>query len=224
MNKRVWILASGLCLMVSVAMADNYVVKNGQGSLITFAAKSVGSVLHPLSIMEGLIGGAGAPAAVNVDSGGVVQMNNTSMVNNLSSIASSNTAIAASAATIATNTGNTNPVPVTFSLAPTASVAISSSTSGTIQLVALSSGKAIYVTSALIQSAGGASVTLEYGTGSNCGTGTMALTGVMAMTAQNVIPINGGMGAALFVPASNALCLVNSANVQISGAVAYAQK
>lgn len=112
MNKRVWILASGLCLMVSVAMADNYVVKNGQGSLITFAAKSVGSVLHPLSIMEGLIGGAGAPAAVNVDSGGNVQVNNTSMVNNLSSIASSNTAIAASAATIATNTGNTNPVPV----------------------------------------------------------------------------------------------------------------
>ena len=104
-----------------------------------------------------------------------------------------------------------------------ASVSISVATNSTTQLIAANASKRIYVTSFLLQSAGTASVSFNYGTGTNCGTGTTALTGTMAMTAQNVIAMGTGLGAVLEVPIGNALCIVNSASVQVSGAMSYAQ-
>lgn len=104
-----------------------------------------------------------------------------------------------------------------------ASAAINVSTATTTQLVALSSGKKIYVSAIDVIAAGTGNITFVYGTGSNCGTGTTSLTGAYNLTAQAGISKGNGLGAVLVVPASNALCVTTSAAVQMSGAVAYAQ-
>ncbi len=103
------------------------------------------------------------------------------------------------------------------------SAAISVSTATTTQLVALTSGKKIYVTAFDIIAAGTGNATLVYGTGSNCGTGTTSLTGAYNLTAQTGISKGIGLGPVLVVPASNALCITTSAAVQMSGSVAYTQ-
>lgn len=103
------------------------------------------------------------------------------------------------------------------------SVPITISTNTVTQLVALSSGKKIYVTSFDVISAGTANFTLVYGTGSNCGTGQNPLTGVYPLTAQSGIAKGGGLGPVLVVPAGNALCVVDSASVLLSGSLSYTQ-
>jgi hypothetical protein len=103
------------------------------------------------------------------------------------------------------------------------SAPINVSTATTTVLVALTSGKAIYVTAYDFTNAGTAdNVTLEYGTGTACATGTTALTGPYA-TGANLPGIvkGGGLGPILFVPAGNALCMVTSAAQQISGSLSY---
>ena len=113
---------------------------------------------------------------------------------------------------------------ITTTFAATASVPINVSTAVTTQLVALSAGKAIYVGSLDFLAAGATNVTFEYGTGTNCATGTTALSGPYSLTASAGISKGNGAAAVLFVPASNALCMVNSAAIQVSGSVAYAQQ
>jgi len=103
------------------------------------------------------------------------------------------------------------------------STPINISTATTTQLVALVSGKKIYVTAWDVVAAGTGNITLEYGTGSNCGTGTTVLTGAYNLTAQSGIAKGNGLGPVLVVPASNALCALTSAAVQMSGSVAYTQ-
>jgi hypothetical protein len=104
-----------------------------------------------------------------------------------------------------------------------ASVPISISTATTTQLVALSAGKAIYVNAWDVIAGGTGNITLEYGTGSNCGTGTTALTGAYPLTAQQGIAKGNGLGPVLVVPAGNALCALTSAAIQMSGSLAYTQ-
>ena len=70
---------------------------------------------------------------------------------------------------------------------------------------------------------GTGNITFEYGTGSNCGTGTTTLTGAYPLTAQNGIAKGNGLGAVLKVPSGNALCILTSAAVQMSGSVSYMQ-
>jgi len=103
------------------------------------------------------------------------------------------------------------------------SAPINISTATTTTLVSLSSGKAIYVTAWDVIAGGTGNITLEYGTGSNCAGGTTVLTGAYPLTAQNGIAKGSGIGPVLFVPASNALCALTSAGVQMSGSVSYAQ-
>ena len=103
------------------------------------------------------------------------------------------------------------------------SVPISISTATTTLLVAASGSTAIYVTSWDVIANGTGNFTLEYGTGSSC-TGTHALTGAYPLTAQTGISKGSGVGPVLFVPASNALCAVTSAAVQMSGSVSYNQQ
>ncbi len=71
--------------------------------------------------------------------------------------------------------------------------------------------------------AGTGNITLEYGTGSNCGTGTTALTGAYSLAAQFGIAKGNGLGPVLIVPTGNALCALTSAAVQMSGSVSYTQ-
>lgn len=103
------------------------------------------------------------------------------------------------------------------------SAKIDVSTATTTQLVALSSGKKIYVTHWDVIAASTGNIKLVYGTGSACGTGTTDLTGNYNLTAQAGISAGGGLGPILVVPASNALCATTSAAVQMSGAVSYTQ-
>jgi hypothetical protein len=76
MTKRSQVSVAALCcaLIASPAFADNYVAKDGNGNLITMVAKNVTGILHQLHIMEGQIGGTGAPQAVNVDASGNVSV------------------------------------------------------------------------------------------------------------------------------------------------------
>ena len=103
------------------------------------------------------------------------------------------------------------------------SVAINVSTATTTQLVAISGSTKIYVTSFDVIAGGTGNITFEYGTGSNCGTGTTALTGAYNLTAQAGIAKGNGVGAILIVPAGNALCVLTSAAVQMSGSLSYQQ-
>lgn len=102
-----------------------------------------------------------------------------------------------------------------------ASVSINISTATTTQLVALSSGKKIYVTNYKVVAGGTGNFQFVYGTGSNCGTGTTALEGANNLTAQTGSADGGGLGPILVVPASNALCATTSAAVQMSGHLSY---
>ena len=103
------------------------------------------------------------------------------------------------------------------------SVAINTAAASTVQIVALSSGKNIFVTSWNVIAAGTTNFTLVYGTGTNCGTGTTALTGAYPLIAQAGISVGHGAGVVLVVPRGNALCVTNSAAIQASGSVSYAQ-
>lgn len=117
-------------------------------------------------------------------------------------------------------TNGTNCVPA---VQAATSVPINISTATTTQLVALVSGKTIFVTSWDVISGGTGNFTLVYGTGTNCGTGTTSLTGPYPLTAQAGISKGDGMGIVILVPQGNALCATTSAAVQMSGAVSYAQ-
>lgn len=131
-----------------------------------------------------------------------------------------------SATTAAAIQGVTGGVPLNVNVGITsgASIPINISTATTTQLVALSAGKSIYVTAWDVISGGIGNLTLEYGTGSNCGTGTTALTGPYGLSAQAGISKGDGLGTVLIVPSGNALCALTSAAVQMSGSLTYTQQ
>ena len=103
------------------------------------------------------------------------------------------------------------------------SVAINVSTATTTSLVGLSGTTKIYVTSFDVVAGGTGNITFEYGTGANCGTGTTPLTGAYNLTAQSGLSKGSGLGPVLVIPAGNALCVLTSAAVQMSGSVSYTQ-
>lgn len=102
-----------------------------------------------------------------------------------------------------------------------AAIAVSSGT--TTQLVALASGKGIYVTSFDLVSTAAQTAKFVYGTGTNCGTGTTDLTGAYGMTTFTVISKGDGLGAILFVPGGNALCITTTTTGALNGSISYAQ-
>ena len=132
-------------------------------------------------------------------------------------------AVANAVPQIGNGTAGSGTLRVANAINGTATVAISVSTSTVTQLVALSSGKAIYVLNWSVIAAGTDNVTWEYGTGSNCGTGTTAISGAYPLAANGGIVAGNGAGTVLFVPASNALCVSTSAAVQLSGSLSYYQ-
>ena len=103
------------------------------------------------------------------------------------------------------------------------SAPINVGTATTTQLVALVSGKSIYVTGWDIVVAAADTISLEYGTGTACGTGTTALTGAYNFPANGGLATGSGLGVLFKIPAGNALCIVTSAATQASGRVSYAQ-
>ena len=110
---------------------------------------------------------------------------------------------------------------------PDSQAYVSPSTITTTQIVALSSGKSIYISSyAFNVSASATAVAgyyLEYGTGSNCSVGATEITGQETWPIGQGIVRGSGLGVILTVPASNALCIVTSAAQQVNINVSYTQ-
>lgn len=97
------------------------------------------------------------------------------------------------------------------------------SASGDLQLVALTSGKTIYICGYEMEASGTVTAQLEYGTGANCATGKTAITDGFDLVAQSGIvsrsPFYNGMKTA----ASNALCLNLGGAIKVAGGVYYTQ-
>ena len=99
------------------------------------------------------------------------------------------------------------------------------STSGSTQLVALVSGKTIYVCGFNFFSAGTANVKLTYGTGTACATGSTNLTPAYQFTAQTgIVQPAMPFGYLTKSAASNALCINSSAAVAVQAMVFYVQR
>jgi hypothetical protein len=77
-------------------------------------------------------------------------------------------------------------------------------------VAAPAAGLQTYLRGLLVQKAAtassGSTVTVEYGTGTNCGTGTTVLLGPLAPPPVGYIPLN------ILVPAANAVCLATDAS------------
>jgi hypothetical protein len=112
-----------------------------------------------------------------------------------------------------------------------ASAVYDASTSGATQLVALSSGKTIYVCGFQISTSQttAVSVKLVYGTGTNCGTGSTAMTPAYPLQAPSSTgPIGMVLAPAHFfgvkTAASNALCISTNAAASVQALVWYVQQ
>ena len=185
-----------------------------------------------MNVGGNLTGLTGTPNGLKVDGSAVTQPVNGTVTANLGTLNGAATAANQTAAQGATG----SPVPSNAKydgavssgnlvglIQADNSAAINVSTATTAQLVALSSGKRIDITSYDVYASGSGSITLEYGTGTNCGTGTTALSGPYNLTAtQASISKGGGLGPVLVVPAGNALCVVTT-TAPMSGSVSYTQ-
>lgn len=97
------------------------------------------------------------------------------------------------------------------------------STSGSTELVALSSGKSIYVCGYSIIAGGTVNVKLISGTGTACATGSSNKTPAYQLTAQAGISDGAPFFRGLKTAVSNALCINASAGVAAQAIVYYAQ-
>lgn len=96
-------------------------------------------------------------------------------------------------------------------------------TATTTELVALTSGRKVYVCYWLAMANGATTMTFKRGTGTNCGTGTTTISNAWELTAQ--VGFSGGSGlGAIFdnQTAANALCVTSSAAVNLHIFVRYA--
>jgi hypothetical protein len=103
---------------------------------------------------------------------------------------------------------------------PNLNVAVSLSSSGLTQLIALSGSTVIRVEHVSVSFQSAVNFQLEYGTGSNCGTGTTALTGVYESVVGVALDFDLGT---LNIPSGNALCANLGASVTGGGLIVYAQ-
>lgn len=104
--------------------------------------------------------------------------------------------------------------------APSA-VVVNTATLGNVELVALSSGKRVYVCGfTLDNDTATTALQFIYGTGTACATGETDLTGAMTVASLSL----PNAGASQFATAaSNALCIELSAATQVNGVVTYVQ-
>jgi hypothetical protein len=109
------------------------------------------------------------------------------------------------------------------STASTGSKAIAISTATTTELIALSAGKAIAITSLNVISSGTGDIQFVYGTGTACATGSTAVTGNYSLIAQAGLAIGSGVAPILILPPGKALCAITSAAVVMAGSISYVQ-
>lgn len=102
----------------------------------------------------------------------------------------------------------------------TSQLAVSVSSSGNNELVALTSAQTIYVCDLTLIADGAVDVQLIYGTGTACGTGETNMSGVMKLTAAGS-GWTHDYGGRLKTAEANALCLELSGAVAVNGILTY---
>ena len=152
------------------------------------------------------------------------RLRSASVISILKGIYSSSTgSIPAGSANIGTSQAFQGSSGVSFPPAADNSAFLNMTTATTTQIVALSSGKAIYVSSYDLNANGTTTANFVYGTGTNCATGTTAITSTLNLTAQAGIARGSGLVTLFKVPASNALGVVNGSAVNLQADVYFAQ-
>jgi hypothetical protein len=225
----------GICGVVA-ALANNYTMTQGTGT--TFGSLVIGSVNYAQQLIcdattpsQCAAVSSGGAVSVGVASGALASGAGTDGWDATQGATTNSPATLPASGTAATgvslwkaiaNSLNSLLAAATTPLS-NSSAPINVSTATTTQLVALSGSTVIYVTSYDVIAAGTGNITFEYGTGTNCGTGTTSLTGAYNLTAQAGIAKGAGIGTVLKVPAGNALCVLTSAAVQMSGSVSFQQ-
>jgi len=99
--------------------------------------------------------------------------------------------------------------------------AISNSTSGNVEVVALNGSDLIYVCGYSLIAGAATGVRFVYGTGTACATGETGLTGAWALAANGGITQANGGAPQFVVPAGNAFCTENTGANAIAGHVTY---
>lgn len=199
MTKLSRVVVAALCcaLAAGPALADNYVAKDGNGNLISMAAKNIGGFLHPFHILEGLISGSGAPQPINVAADGTVAVSCTGCSSSTVGISGT---LPSFASTQTFNLG-------TAGFTPTAGAVANLSVSTTSSDVALPAGTTIVVTNAgasdaafrIQVGAGTAAATdMTLKAGAAVGLAVGSATHISAITASGTTTLNiqGGAGAA----------------------------
>lgn len=102
------------------------------------------------------------------------------------------------------------------------SVVYDASTNGSTELVALTSGRTIYVCGYSIMAGGTVNVKLIYGTGTACATGSANMTPTYQLLAQVGIVDGSPFNRGLKTASANALCINTSAGVSTQAIVYYA--
>lgn len=104
------------------------------------------------------------------------------------------------------------------------SVAISTASSGNVELVALTSTQIVYVCGGFVSADGTVGVQWIYGTGTACATGETDLSGVVSLQAREGFVLPAGGTPYMKSAASNALCIELSAAVQVNGFLTYVKQ
>jgi hypothetical protein len=154
--------------------------------------------------------GVFAPAQVNVSSPAVVKDQASS-------------ATGSAAPSIASFAGGNSSGNLAGIVACDSSAQLTISTATTTQMVALVSGKSIYVCGFLFNGGGAATAKLVYGTGTNCATGQTSLTPAFTLASGTNVAFGGALGYVARTIAGNALCVTNSAAAAANVFVAYTQ-
>lgn len=100
------------------------------------------------------------------------------------------------------------------------------STATTTEIVALTSGRKIYVCYWLAIASGNTDMTFKRGTGTNCGTGTNTISPAWAFNTTTVLAFSGGIGVGPIFDnrnAGDALCVTNSQAIVLKVFVRFAK-
>jgi hypothetical protein len=154
--------------------------------------------------------GVFAPAQVNVSSPGVVKDQASS-------------ATGSATPSIASYAGGNSSGNLAGIVACDSSALLTVSTASTTQMVALVSGKSIYVCGIVINGGGATTAKLVNGAGTNCATGLTSLTPAFTLASGTNLAFGGGLGYVTKTIAGNALCVTNSASAAANVFIAYTQ-
>lgn len=187
----------------AVTVADGADGTQGAKADAAWGGSGSGSVIALLKAIYSAVTGA-IPA-------GSATIGNVGLVAGTANIGNVGTAVTNSTGTFQPVIGCDNSIPY------------DASTSGSTQLVALSSGKTIYVCGYTIHSAGTVNVELDYGTGTACATGTTKMTPAYQTTAQDGAVDGGTFFRGMKSAASNAVCIKTSGAVAVQAVLYYAQ-